>query len=386
MTESATIVTLVEPPQCDCSRPARALPSARLLPVRQLTRAHLMVARRPAVVRAALATLDAIALDLAQHLGVPVRLEARLLDATVHPLAQFGNEGAFVVLELGALGAMAVLELDGASAGALLQHAAGGGDGCVAPLSLTRIEEAALGWAALSALAVVRTNPDVQRRFGPRLVSVLTQRHEVLQRLDCRLRHVAIELNVGIGVRSGSARLLVPADALASAALDAPEELPGEVAATVSAATIEARCLVGRVLLEPCDAAALVPGDVVIFPSVTSTGDRLLGGSRFLTSLFELTGELSPDGLTLTRAQARTPTKDNAMSAADEPLAVEVEIELARVRLPVSELGTLRAGTVLPLHISATQPVLLRLGDKTFARAELVDIEGEIGARIVALV
>jgi len=67
------------------------------------------------------------------------------------------------------------------------------------------------------------------------------------------------------------------------------------------------------------------------------------------------------------------------------PLPVEVEIELTRLLLPLSELAGLKPGALLPLHINASEPVLLRVGDRAVARAELVDIEGEVGARILTL-
>ncbi len=67
------------------------------------------------------------------------------------------------------------------------------------------------------------------------------------------------------------------------------------------------------------------------------------------------------------------------------PLPVDVEIELTRLMVPVSELAVLKPGALLPLHINASEPVLLRIGDRAVARAELVDIEGEVGARILTL-
>lgn len=67
------------------------------------------------------------------------------------------------------------------------------------------------------------------------------------------------------------------------------------------------------------------------------------------------------------------------------PLPVDVEIELTRVMVPLSELAALKPGALLPLHISANEPVLLRVGDRAVARAELVEIEGEVGARVLAL-
>ena len=72
-------------------------------------------------------------------------------------------------------------------------------------------------------------------------------------------------------------------------------------------------------------------------------------------------------------------------SAGKASLPVEVEIELTRLLLPVSELAALRPGGVLPLRISASEPVVLRIGERAVASAELVDIEGEVGARILAL-
>ncbi len=67
------------------------------------------------------------------------------------------------------------------------------------------------------------------------------------------------------------------------------------------------------------------------------------------------------------------------------PLPVDVEIELTRLLVPLSELSVLKPGALLPLHINASEPVLLRVGDRAVARAELVEIEGEVGARILAL-
>ena len=73
------------------------------------------------------------------------------------------------------------------------------------------------------------------------------------------------------------------------------------------------------------------------------------------------------------------------MSQVDPTVPVEVEIELTRLRLPLHQLGNVRPGSVLPLHINAAQQVIVRIGDKAVARAELVEIEGEIGARIIAM-
>jgi type III secretion protein Q len=74
------------------------------------------------------------------------------------------------------------------------------------------------------------------------------------------------------------------------------------------------------------------------------------------------------------------------MDAALSELPVELEVELARFSLTLTELGGLASGTVLPLHIPAGAPVFVRAGDRRIARAELVEIDGEIAARILEMI
>ena len=66
-------------------------------------------------------------------------------------------------------------------------------------------------------------------------------------------------------------------------------------------------------------------------------------------------------------------------------LPVELEVELARVPLALGELSTLAPGAIVPLRISVGDPVFLRAGDRRIARAELVELEGEVAARILDL-
>jgi type III secretion protein Q len=124
---------------------------------------------------------------------------------------------------------------------------------------------------------------------------------------------------------------------------------------------------------------------------VRREGGVLLGPGRLVTRSFALTGDFFPEGFSLNRARGRAPSQELDMVAVNErsegmpPLPVDVEIELARVLLPLSELSGLKPGALVPLHINASDPVLLRVGDRVVARAELVEIEGELGARILAL-
>jgi type III secretion protein Q len=381
MQDAPTIVTRTakSPPK----PPAPLAQRVKLCPVRKLTRAHLALAERPQAVAEAAAALELAASHLTAQLGTPVTLTARLTDATLHPFSHLARQAVFALIELHGE-AVGVLEVDAIATGALLQQIAGTQPAQPSPLTLTRIEEAAFGWLLLSTLSALRGHGAIATRYAPRLLSFHTDRGPVLELLDARRRHVGIELNVTLGDQHGHARLLVPALWLQSTVSALPVEAPAELVPQVGAATLEAQCCLGRTELEAADAAALEPGDVVVFKDVTSVDGALRGPARLTTSTFELFGGVGADGFTLTRASERSPLEPR-MSTVDPSLSVDVEIELARLRLPLSQLATLRPGGVLPLHVNAAQTVIIRVGDKPVAKAELVEIEGEIGARILSL-
>ena len=354
----------------------------RLTPLRKLTRAHLAIARRAEVRSEGAQAMSAVAEHLSTQLGVPVTLEAQLTDATLRPLSHLAKRAAFALLELNGDG-LAVLELDPILVGTILRHAAGAAV-AAAPLRLTRIEEAALGWLVLSCLSATLQLAQVRARYRPRLVSLHLDRSEVLERIDPRRKHLAVLLTACVHDARGMARLLVPSTWLQTVLEATPPSPPRPLHPSVAGASLEASCIVGSMMLAPRDASALGRGDVLVFPLVTAEGSRLSGPGRLLTSSFELRGTFSAAGFTLTRAMERLP-QETVMSSADPTVPIEVEIELTRLRVPLDQLGALQVGAVMPLHISAAQSVVLRVGDRAVARAELVEVEGEIGARILSM-
>jgi len=70
-------------------------------------------------------------------------------------------------------------------------------------------------------------------------------------------------------------------------------------------------------------------------------------------------------------------------AAGDAP--VDVVVELARVALPLGELAALRPGEVLVTGRSLGERVTLRVGERILAQGELVDVDGEIGVRILSI-
>ncbi len=73
-----------------------------------------------------------------------------------------------------------------------------------------------------------------------------------------------------------------------------------------------------------------------------------------------------------------------AMSQAmgDVPVVVRVEIGAAEMR--AREWAALGKGDVIALGTRIAEPVVLRVGGIEVARGELVEIDGEVGVRILS--
>ncbi|HYO57310.1 FliM/FliN family flagellar motor switch protein [Archangium sp.] len=364
----------------------------RWLGTRRLSRAHVTLNERPQVVRLARHALQGVCDALGRELGCPVRAEARLLETVVMPATGLAHTAAFALVDLSAAGGTGVLELEPPVLFAALERLAGAGTKPGPITELTRLEEASFAFLGLSALYALRGQEELRRRFGPRLTGVTMNRTEALARLDARQRHLGVELTVTVGQTTAGGRLVLPAVVLEGVLKELPAERDAELAPEVLAARLEARCFVGCTPLPREALESLGQGDIVLFEGLRREGTDLSGPGRLVTRGFELTGDFTPEGFSLNHAHRRGLFQESDMATVIErsegmpPLPVEVEIELTRLMLPLSELAGLKPGALLPLRINASEPVLLRVGDRVVARAELVDIEGEVGARIFTLV
>lgn len=373
--------------------PSPAKKSARpfRLGARRLTRAHLLLGQRPQVARWGTELLRDVGAALSRDVGAEVGVDGHLVDAAVHPERELALGGVFALVELSSVGGTAIVELEVPLVFAALARLAGTGLRTGPVTELTRLEESTLVYLLLSALVAMRGHDAWMRRLGPRLSAVSMRRSDVLTRVDARQPYVAVSLSVTVeGLRSGG-RVLLPARAVQTAFQELPEEPAGDVAIQGLTASVPARCLVGRSPLQPSAVDALSAGDVVLFEGVRLRDGRLQGKGRLVTRGFVLDGEFLADGFSTGSVRSHAARQESDMVATNKrseampPLPVDVEIELTRLLLPLSELAALKPGTLLPLHVNASSPVLLRVGDRVVARAELVEIEGEVGARILAL-
>ncbi|NOK16964.1 type III secretion system cytoplasmic ring protein SctQ [Corallococcus carmarthensis] len=358
---------------------------------RRLTRAHLVLGRRPQVGRWGAELLRDVGAALSRDVGAVVKVEGHLVDAAVQPERELAVGMVFALVELSAVGGTAIVELEVPLVFAALAKLAGTRLPPAPVAELTRLEEATLVYLMLSSLAAIRGHGEWVRRLGPRLSAVSMRRGDVLTRVDARQPYVAVSLTATVEGTTAGGRVLLPARAVQTAFQELPVELAGAVSSQVLAASLPARCLVGSSPLQASAVDSLAEGDVVLFEGVRLRDGRLEGKGQLITRGFALRGEFLADGFSTGSVHSHAARQESDMVATNKrseampPLPVDVEIELTRLLLPLSELAALKPGTLLPLHVNASSPVLLRVGDRVVARAELVEIEGEVGARILAL-
>jgi type III secretion protein Q len=304
----------------------------------------------PSVLAAGAETAAAAARAVGEVLGLEVRIAGRPLPAEPAP----ASGTIQLALELPALPATALLEVDALLAAEVVA-AISGGAAPPAAGAATPLEEGVLELLALAAVDGARAVPCVDERLAPRLA----------RQAPAPGSPLAVELAVSAGPVRGGGRLLLPA-----AAIDALR------AATVAddallAISIEASLRGGRAPLLPGELLALAPADVVLL-------DPPPGGRHRLRL---------PGGFT-----AEGPIEDGAFTVErthmDEPLPeipLILEVELARLPLTLAEVARLAPGAALPLPVDRRGLVALRLGDRTVARGELVELDGAVGVRVLSL-
>ena len=354
---------------------------------RSLTRAHLALARRPRVSAQARAAFERICTALGAQLGVEVTGHVAVVEATWRPQRGLGRGAGFALVSLTGLGAPSVLELDLPFLTSVVGRLAGARNPGAPVDSLTRIEEAAFGYLGLVALSAFREQPELEQVFRPRLEGTTTDKTEAVDYLE-DAPHVCFEARLCVGGEVGIVRFALASSALRTALHAFADELPAVRSPEVDVARLTLRTFAGRSQLDAQEVASLVAGDVVLLDGIRLSGGALFGATRLSSRGFDLWGELSPDGFIHAQSTLRALPQENAMTThvpGTPALPVDVEIELTRIQLSLGELACLTPGAVLQLRMSASDPVLVRVGDRAVARAELVEIEGEVGARIIAL-
>jgi type III secretion protein Q len=360
------------------------IPRARWIR-RTLTRAHLALSRRPSFSRQAHEALQKVAEALSEQLSLPVTARAQLLPTVFQP-PRLGQESAVAVFELSAVEGTAALEVELPLLGMLLSAVSGTQVSLVPGLALGKIVEATFGYLALVALQASRGPAEAQ--LAARLLSV-GKGEWAAQQLPSNA-YLGIRLNISLGEQSGTAWLYLPSRSLAMALLLSPEELGHEMPRELQNLSLSGRLSLNACHLTHAEIQTLAPRDVVVIPELSLDQGRLEGYGVIAFASFELHGRFLSQGFQFQDSRPRPLSRELFMNPQVVPddrsaVSVELSIELSRVSLPLSELAALKPGGILPLHLHVAEPVVLRVGDRPIARAELVDIEGSVGARILGL-
>jgi flagellar motor switch protein FliM len=159
----------------------------------------------------------------------------------------------------------------------------------------------------------------------------------------------------------------------------------------------------GRVALAPDAIAGLGRGDIVLFdeswPETSGHRLRAVGAERTRwwcrrhANGFEVTssepGTASPTGRARvvadrTPEEKKAPMDDKTLeSVGDAP--IELTIEIARFAMTLEEVSKLQPGEVLAAGRAVGERVVLRAGEKRIAEGELVDVDGEVGIRLLQI-
>ncbi len=159
---------------------------------------------------------------------------------------------------------------------------------------------------------------------------------------------------------------------------DTPLRLPIVAAATLAAASDVASLRVGDAWLPggwALGAPGHLRGSVILAAPAADVGVRAdLGEDGQLV--------LVGDGVELSMQEDQTTNEALGQALGDVPVVVRVEIGAAELR--AREWAALGKGDVLALGTKIAEPVTLRVGGVEVARGELVEIDGEVGVRILS--
>ena len=348
---------------------------------RRVSRAEHLLAQRSTLAGELVSLASAGAAVLSKALAVPVTWTARLRGPVV-PGAPAAHRAA-CLLHFEGPDVDAILEVELRLVVGLVAQLAGAPPPSTPVLALTRFERAVLAHLVLVVLEGVRTQSVAEARWRPRLVGVAGEAAGIGL---AHRRVLAVELDLRAGALTGCARLLLPESAVQAVVQEVSADLPvGGEAACSARLTFAPRIRCGVVW--PGELRALRPGVAVVLPGVRSTEGQLLGPLQLTRPGAVLEGQLAHAGWALGTVDLTTfSTEVTRVDPQLSTLPVELEVELARVPLTLGELSALAPGAIVPLRISVADPVFLRAGDRRVARAELVELEGEVAARVLDLV
>jgi len=193
---------------------------------------------------------------------------------------------------------------------------------------------------------------------------------------------VAAELGeaavIEVAVERGSVAVVVPVGAV----LAPPRRPLGELArprAWIDALAISAPVVVAAARLDRAALGGLRPRDVVVADRVggRQACEIRVGRGALRGALVTSEGRVTVHG-----SYSRAPRMDETLG---DDATIEIAVAVGDVRMSVRSLLELQPGHVLELGRPLGSAVELRVGPRVIARGELVDVDGDVGVRVLSI-
>ncbi|OGQ92174.1 MAG: hypothetical protein A2289_02485 [Deltaproteobacteria bacterium RIFOXYA12_FULL_58_15] len=294
---------------------------------------------------------------------------------------------------------------------------------------LTEIETGVLSFLALKVVSLFHSHWETGQELSLSLDGFASTLEEVQAHVDAEAGFHMLGVRLVAGDKSGYARVMLP-DSLITQSFASPlrqhantdlelTHMRGNIK-RIGQAVVECRVEAATVDLGPEDIANLEVGDIVILENheVTKTSlgpegmvflriglgknggvrGRLISDSdRVQFKIVEIITQEQPLEDPMANGNVQEPMdeeedQEDQAAPADNlsetqgllrDVPAPVVIELGRIRLNTTQVARLRTGQILRLPRGPNDPVDLVVNGKLFARGELIEVDGELGVRLL---
>jgi len=243
------------------------------------------------------------------------------------------------------------------------------------------------------AYAVARMLNAVQSGFLLR--SVLTESDAIREMLGPD--DVGVwSLDLRMGAHTGRLRLWIPHATTRALGPNDQSRIP-DVVARIPVTLI---ALAGDLSLARSDIDSLHKGDVVFLDScdlyrqrcdwsgnvnlVIDRGKRAVWRCAFNEHKLRIESMSRYEEQVMGKGETQTLGNPDELTRLAGDVPIEVAVEIARFTLALEEIGALRPGEILSTGCPIGERVTLRVGGRVVASGELVDVEGDVGVRILS--
>ncbi len=358
---------------------------------------------------------------LEAHLKAPVQISVQQTSSVAR--ANMGSllpaVGCLLVVGCGASGHKIIADLDPSIATLCIDRLLGGnGDVGRIQRPLTEIEEGVLSFILLKAMGFVHEGWETGRELALTLDRFASRLEELQSIVDSEPGYHALALSVSIGKKVGYLRVLIPDTLITdhfqqivaqSGGSESEQEHMRTVFAALGDRDVVGRVEVAQLDLGPDDIADLETGDIVILEShqLALTPQGLKGMAFVKIGLGQnggLKAQIESDGdrsrlvvadivVQEEPAESQMADSDGEVESTDDNLPetegllrdvpAPVVVELGRIRMNTAQVIRLRQGQILRLPRGPNDPVDLVVNGKVFARGELIEVDGELGVRLL---